>query len=92
MFVLISAWVEAHTKIIGVIGSIAAGTMAGGVAIHGYIVGVDHEIEAVRDSVTAVETSITPALDAIQDDLYETKCMLLTHHLGGDPLECIYDD
>ena len=76
---LVTSWVSANWKWL----SVSAGLiLAGGKTTYSYVDDVNTRIEAL-------EMEIPAQLDRIEQTGLDTRCMIINHHLGLDPLECV---
>lgn len=85
MIVYLTTWVQTHTKLLALVGSLSSGAAAGGLVIGNYVFGVDERLDLVEQSDMVKQSQ----LDRIELDVSEIRCMVIEHHQGGDPLDCL---
>lgn len=85
MFVFMSAWVNAHAKLLTVIGAVMGSTVGGVVGIHEYVTGVSDRIAEIEQGDIVRQNQ----LDLIARDVAIVRCMVVMEAQQEEPLECL---
>ena len=82
MITSITVWLSGHAKALAVLVPIVTAGIVGTV---NYVTGVDERLDTVEQSDMMTQGQ----LDRIEVDVSEIRCMVIEHHQGGDPLDCL---
>lgn len=89
MVLFLTTWLQSHAKLVGMTTAAVAAVGSAGVGLHNYNVSLVRRIDSIETRDVATDSAIVTKIDDIGVMLSETRCMVITHHSGEDPLECL---